>query len=315
MPDARPRQLRRARQGVARSRGGWRQKAASTSRRSGAAGRTAAIVKRDVEAALGGSRLRPPLRPRRLRLPQPRPSVHPPRPAPRPPSPGRPSARRLRHRCRSRRCARRSRGGSPQSKFTAPHFYLTVDVDMARAVAVRTQLNEMAEAQGRRRSRTTTSSRRRAPSRCGSTRTSTRRISRTRGRDPAARTSSTSPSRWRSTKGCSRPSSATPIRKGSRSIAAETRDVRRERAADRKLQPQRLGGLDVHDEQPRHVRDRGVHGHHQPAERLHPRHRRDPRRARREGRRGRPGQADEGDALVRPPRRGRRHRRGSSSAT
>jgi pyruvate dehydrogenase E2 component (dihydrolipoamide acetyltransferase) len=38
-----------------------------------------------------------------------------------------------------------------QSKFTAPHFYLTVDVDMAQAVAYRQKLNEVAEAQGRGR--------------------------------------------------------------------------------------------------------------------------------------------------------------------
>lgn len=35
-----------------------------------------------------------------------------------------------------------------QSKYTAPHFYLTIDVDMARAVDVRKQLNALAEAQG-----------------------------------------------------------------------------------------------------------------------------------------------------------------------
>ncbi|MFO8232696.1 MAG: pyruvate dehydrogenase complex dihydrolipoamide acetyltransferase [Longimonas sp.] len=34
-----------------------------------------------------------------------------------------------------------------QSKFTAPHFYLTIDVDMARAAEVRADLNERAEAQ------------------------------------------------------------------------------------------------------------------------------------------------------------------------
>ncbi len=38
-----------------------------------------------------------------------------------------------------------------QSKFTAPHFYLTVDVDVEKAVAFRQQLNELAEAQGRPR--------------------------------------------------------------------------------------------------------------------------------------------------------------------
>jgi len=36
-----------------------------------------------------------------------------------------------------------------QSKFTAPHFYLTVDVDVEKAVAFREQLNALAEAQGR----------------------------------------------------------------------------------------------------------------------------------------------------------------------
>lgn len=38
-----------------------------------------------------------------------------------------------------------------QSKFTAPHFYLTIDVDMARAASVRAELNERAEAQDRSR--------------------------------------------------------------------------------------------------------------------------------------------------------------------
>ncbi|MDX1531477.1 MAG: pyruvate dehydrogenase complex dihydrolipoamide acetyltransferase [Rhodothermales bacterium] len=35
------------------------------------------------------------------------------------------------------------------SKFTAPHFYLTVEIDMERAVAVRKELNELAAAQDR----------------------------------------------------------------------------------------------------------------------------------------------------------------------
>jgi pyruvate dehydrogenase E2 component (dihydrolipoamide acetyltransferase) len=35
-----------------------------------------------------------------------------------------------------------------QSKFTAPHFYLMVDVAMENAAAFRTQLNELAEGQG-----------------------------------------------------------------------------------------------------------------------------------------------------------------------
>ncbi len=36
-----------------------------------------------------------------------------------------------------------------QSKFTAPHFYLTVDIDVEKAVEARQHLNEMAEEQGR----------------------------------------------------------------------------------------------------------------------------------------------------------------------
>ncbi len=35
-----------------------------------------------------------------------------------------------------------------ESKFTAPHFYLNVDVDMHRAIQFRTQLNELAESRG-----------------------------------------------------------------------------------------------------------------------------------------------------------------------
>ena len=36
-----------------------------------------------------------------------------------------------------------------QSKYTAPHFYLTVDIDVENAVALRGDLNELAEEQGR----------------------------------------------------------------------------------------------------------------------------------------------------------------------
>ena len=38
-----------------------------------------------------------------------------------------------------------------QSKFTAPHFYLTIDVDMAEAGAFRKQMNALAEQQGKGR--------------------------------------------------------------------------------------------------------------------------------------------------------------------
>jgi pyruvate dehydrogenase E2 component (dihydrolipoamide acetyltransferase) len=36
-----------------------------------------------------------------------------------------------------------------ESKYTAPHFYATVDIDMAKAVSLRAQLNELAEEQDR----------------------------------------------------------------------------------------------------------------------------------------------------------------------
>lgn len=36
-----------------------------------------------------------------------------------------------------------------QSKYTAPHFYLTVDIDVEKAVSLRGDLNELAEEQGR----------------------------------------------------------------------------------------------------------------------------------------------------------------------
>src|SRR5690625_7013435 len=35
-----------------------------------------------------------------------------------------------------------------ESKYSSPHFYLTADVDMERAVAFRKQINEVAEQQG-----------------------------------------------------------------------------------------------------------------------------------------------------------------------
>jgi pyruvate dehydrogenase E2 component (dihydrolipoamide acetyltransferase) len=35
-----------------------------------------------------------------------------------------------------------------ESKFTSPHFYLTVDVDMEQAIAVRTEINRLAETHG-----------------------------------------------------------------------------------------------------------------------------------------------------------------------
>ncbi|SHK48120.1 pyruvate dehydrogenase complex dihydrolipoamide acetyltransferase [Rhodothermus profundi] len=99
------------------------------------------IVRRDIEAAL--ARQRPPaeeVAPAPAAAPAPAPAAAP-TPAPELPYeavPITPMRRTI-----ARRLA--------QSKFTAPHFYLTVDVDVEKAVAFRQQLNELAEAQGRPR--------------------------------------------------------------------------------------------------------------------------------------------------------------------
>ncbi|HLT47232.1 MAG TPA: pyruvate dehydrogenase complex dihydrolipoamide acetyltransferase [Rubricoccaceae bacterium] len=106
------------------------------------------IVKRDVEAALEGKApaarpAAPAEAPRSAEVPA------------RPTAPARPAAPALEEGAYEavpisqmrKTIARRL----AQSKFTAPHFYLTVDVDMARAVDFRRQLNEVAEAQGRTR--------------------------------------------------------------------------------------------------------------------------------------------------------------------
>ncbi len=108
------------------------------------------IVKRDVEAALAGDApvAAPAAKPAAAPPPAERAPDRAPRPAPKPaPSPvvsdeGYESVPITQMR---KTIARRL----AESKFTAPHFYLTVEIDMARAVAVRTQLNAMAEAQGR----------------------------------------------------------------------------------------------------------------------------------------------------------------------
>ncbi|MDQ7041509.1 MAG: pyruvate dehydrogenase complex dihydrolipoamide acetyltransferase [Rhodothermus sp.] len=95
------------------------------------------IVRRDIEAAL--ARQRPP-----VEVPAPTPEA--------PPAPTPAAAVELPYEVvpitpMRRTIARRL----AQSKFTAPHFYLTVDVDVEKAVAFRQQLNELAEAQGRPR--------------------------------------------------------------------------------------------------------------------------------------------------------------------
>ncbi|MEP0547945.1 MAG: pyruvate dehydrogenase complex dihydrolipoamide acetyltransferase [Rhodothermales bacterium] len=106
------------------------------------------IVKRDVEAALSGGA--PAAKPAPASAPAEAPAERAPDRAPRPASSPAPSVgdggyesvpiTQMRKTI-ARRLA--------ESKFTAPHFYLTVEIDMARSVEIRSQLNDMAEAQGR----------------------------------------------------------------------------------------------------------------------------------------------------------------------
>ena len=92
------------------------------------------VVKRDVEAALGGTAA-PPARVAPVEVA--------PRTAPTPvPAAAPAGGTEVRISQMRKTIARRL----AQSKFTAPHFYLTVDVDMTGAVAFRTELNELAAA-------------------------------------------------------------------------------------------------------------------------------------------------------------------------
>ena len=100
------------------------------------------IIKRDVEAAVGQPEAKP------AAAPEAKPDREPakaPRPAPVPAAEGAEAYEAVRI-SQMRKTITRRLG---QSKFTAPHFYLTVDIDMERAIAARQQLNEMAAAQER----------------------------------------------------------------------------------------------------------------------------------------------------------------------
>lgn len=102
------------------------------------------VVKRDVEAALGGAA--PAAAPAPVAAPAPAPVTAPaaataPAPTTSAPAEGSSDIRITQMR---KTIARRL----AQSKFTAPHFYLTVEVDMERAGTVRKSLNAMAEANG-----------------------------------------------------------------------------------------------------------------------------------------------------------------------
>ncbi|QXD16378.1 pyruvate dehydrogenase complex dihydrolipoamide acetyltransferase [Rhodocaloribacter litoris] len=103
-----------------------------TVRGSGPEGR---IIKRDIEALLAGAPVEVP-----EAAPKPAPAEAPAE------APAMPAAYDVERISQMRKTIARRLA---QSKFTAPHFYLTVDVDMEKATAFREQLNELAEAQGR----------------------------------------------------------------------------------------------------------------------------------------------------------------------
>src|SRR5690606_4929926 len=108
------------------------------------------IVKRDVEAALEGKG--PAQAPASPAQPEPPRPAEAPAKAPAPVPPAAPALEEGAYESvplsqMRKTIARRL----AQSKFTAPHFYLTLDIDMARAVDFRRQLNEVAERQERTR--------------------------------------------------------------------------------------------------------------------------------------------------------------------
>ena len=98
------------------------------------------IVKRDIEAAMGKAPA--PAEPAAEPAEAPRPAAAPPaRPKPREEAEYEAVPLSQMRKTIARRLS--------ESKFSAPHFYLTVDVDMEKAIAFRKQLNAVAEEQGR----------------------------------------------------------------------------------------------------------------------------------------------------------------------
>ncbi|WP_420457080.1 dihydrolipoamide acetyltransferase family protein [Rubrivirga sp.] len=101
------------------------------------------VVKRDVEKAKeGGAPAPAPSAPAAAPAPDrgPAPSA----PAPRPSAPAEAGGQDLRITQMRKTIAKRL----AQSKFTAPHFYLTVDVDMRTAIGFRNEINALTETQG-----------------------------------------------------------------------------------------------------------------------------------------------------------------------
>ena len=165
-----------------------------------------------------------------------------------------------------------------QSKYTAPHFYLTADLDMEAAVAFRKQLNELAASQERGKisfnDLITKACAARAPPAPGRQRL----LSRKRRRDPALQARPTSPWRSLSTRGLITPVIRNADQKGLAQIAEETRELAG-RARDRKLDPSEYEGSTFT------TSNLGMFGIDEftaiinPAQRVHPRHRLDPRYA------------------------------------
>ena len=118
-----------------------------TVRGSGPEGR---IIKRDIEAMLAGGAVAPAAPaavPAPATTPAPAPAAAP-APAPRPAMPVATGEERGYASVRISQMRKTIARRLAQSKYTAPHFYLTIDVSMERAVVVRQQLNAQAEAKG-----------------------------------------------------------------------------------------------------------------------------------------------------------------------
>ena len=104
------------------------------------------IIKRDIEAMLARGAVAP-AAPAEIPAPVAAPAPAP-VPAPRPAMPVATGEERDHASVRISQMRKTIARRLAQSKYTAPHFYLTIDVAMERAVAVRQQLNAQAEAKG-----------------------------------------------------------------------------------------------------------------------------------------------------------------------
>jgi pyruvate dehydrogenase E2 component (dihydrolipoamide acetyltransferase) len=103
------------------------------------------VVKKDIEAAMGGQAQ--PVSPQPVAPATPKPVA--PTPVPAPAAPARqPVASGESSDARISQMRKTIARRLAQSKFTAPHFYLTVDVDMSEAIPFRTGLNTITEKRG-----------------------------------------------------------------------------------------------------------------------------------------------------------------------